>query len=98
MYEQMDEKINDLPSKEYMILPWASAAGAGGGAMPSWIFIHGTVIVDRSLIVLFFGLFCYFSVVFLLLPPGRGLIVLFFGLFSVSLETFADALGYCWKI
>jgi len=27
---------------------------------PPWIFIHGTDIVDIGLIVLFFGLFCYF--------------------------------------
>jgi len=27
------------------------------GAMPPWIFIHGTDIVDRGLIVLLYGLF-----------------------------------------
>jgi len=35
--------------------PWASAAG--GRAPPPWFFIHGTDIVDKGLIVLFFGLF-----------------------------------------
>jgi len=37
----------------------------------SWIFIHGTNIVDRSLKVLFFGIFCYFSVFFSLAPPEK---------------------------
>jgi len=36
------------------------------GAVAPWIFKHGPDIVDRGLIVLFFGLFCYFSVFFLL--------------------------------
>jgi len=53
-------------------------------ALP-WIFIHGTNIVGRCLIVLFFSLFCHFSVLFSI-PPGIGLIVLsfvcFFGYFS----------------
>jgi len=40
---------------------------AGEGAVaPPWIFIHGTDIVDRGLIVLFFSLFSVGS-------PGRGL-------------------------
>jgi len=38
-----------------------SAMGAGSGGLggrgSSWIFIHGTDIVDRGLIVLIFGLF-----------------------------------------
>jgi len=53
-----------------MIDTWASAAGGGA---PPWIFIHGTDIVDRGLIVLFFSPFsvgtpleeaywCYFLV------------------------------------
>jgi len=44
--------------------------GVGSGAVsPSpWIFINGTNIVDRGLIVLFFGLFCYFSVFFRCIP------------------------------
>jgi len=42
------------------------------GAVPSWIFKHGTNIVDRGLKVLFSGLFCYFSVFFSIDPPGRG--------------------------
>jgi len=48
---------------------WASQLGAGGSAL--WVFMHGTDIADRGLIVLFFGLFCYFSVFFLLFPPPR---------------------------
>jgi len=52
-------------------LTWASAAG-GRGPWPSWIFIHGTDMVDRGLIVLFFGLFLLFSVFLLLpFPPGN---------------------------
>jgi len=42
-------------------------ASGGRGTTPIWIFIHdihGTDIVDRGLIVLFFGLFCNFSVFF----------------------------------
>jgi len=34
-----------------------------------WICIHGTNIVNRGLQVLFFSVFCYFSVFFLLPPP-----------------------------
>jgi len=37
---------------------WASKAGGQGGRGLPWNFIHGTDIVDRSLIVRFFGLFC----------------------------------------
>jgi len=48
-------------------LSWASATGSKG-AVPPWIFIHGTDFVDRSLIVLFFRSFSYFSV-FFPLPP-----------------------------
>jgi len=33
------------------------SGGQGGGAWPPWIFIHGSNIVDRGLIVLFFSLF-----------------------------------------
>jgi len=65
--------------------------GSGGCvSWPPWIFIHGTDIVDRGLIVLFFSLFSVG-------PPGRGLIVLFFGLFSVAPSPgnfFTDALVY----
>jgi len=66
--------------------------GAERGRAP-WIFI-GTDIVDRGLTVLFFGLFCYFSVFFaifwsFLLFFGLFAIfcffLLFFGLFSVGL-------------
>jgi len=64
--------------------------GQRGGCTPPWIFIHGTDIVDRGLIVLFLVFFCYFSVFFPLLP-GRGLKYYFsvvfaiFGIFSRSL-------------
>jgi len=39
-------------------------AAGGKGAVPPWIFKHGTNIVNRGLKVLFFSLFCYFSVFF----------------------------------
>jgi len=39
-----------------ILLSWASAEG-GRGAVAFSIFIHGTDILDRGLIVLFFGLF-----------------------------------------
>jgi len=52
----------------------------GQGA--TWILIHGTGVVDRSLKVLFFGLFLLFLIFFsVALHPKRGSIVLFFGLF-----------------
>jgi len=51
-----------------MLKSWALAAG-GRGAVPPWIFKHGTNIVDRSLKMLFFGLFCYFSVSLSVAPP-----------------------------
>jgi len=34
-----------------------------------WIFIHGTDVADRGLIVLFSVFFCFFSVFFPLSPP-----------------------------
>jgi len=43
----------------------------GQGGVAPWIFKHGTNIVDRVLKVLFFGLFCYFSVFFSLPPSGK---------------------------
>jgi len=47
--------------------------GSGGarGPCPPWIFKHGANIVDRSLKVLFFGLFCYFFGLFFRCPPGK---------------------------
>jgi len=58
---------------------WVSTAGSRG------IFIHGTEYLQyRGLIVLFLGLFCYFSVFISVLPHGRGLIVLFSVFISVS--------------
>jgi len=66
------------------------SAAWGRGPCPSWIFTHDTDIVDRSIIVLFFGLFCYFSVFFPLPPPspGRGLIMLFLLFFCYFLVIF----------
>jgi len=44
----------------------------GGRGRAPWIFIHGTNIAGRGLKVLFFGLFCYFSVFFsVALPSGN---------------------------
>jgi len=76
------------------------------GPCPPRIFIHGTNIVDRDLIlvVLLLVFFCYFSVIFSVAPsnPGRGLIVLFSAFFCYFLVFFslaptgkfsADALG-----
>jgi len=37
---------------------------SGRGPWPSWIFIHDTDIVDRGLIVLFFGIILLFSFFF----------------------------------
>jgi len=53
---------------------WASTARGRGGPWPPWIFIHGTNIVDRGLIVPFFGIFMQFCNLFSRCPPhGRGL-------------------------
>jgi len=46
--------------------------GVGRGGVPPWIFIRGTDIVDRGLIVLFLGIFYHFSV-FFPLPPWKKL-------------------------
>jgi len=71
-------------------------------AWPHWIFIHGTYIVNKGLIVLFFSLFLLYFGYFSVALPERGLIVLFFGLFCYFLDLFsflspgnfsADALG-----
>jgi len=43
--------------------------GAGEPCPPPWIFIHGTDIVDRGLIVLFFSLFLLFFGHFFPLTP-----------------------------
>jgi len=75
-----------------MLRPWASAAGGrGGGAGPPWIFKHGTNIVIRGLKMLFFGLFCYFSVFFFVTPPPphwKRQIVLFFWYFLLIFSRF----------
>jgi len=60
----------------FRLSAWALASGSRGSVPP--LDFH---IVDRSIRVLFFGLFCYFSFFFRRLPPGRGFIVLFFGHF-----------------
>jgi len=39
------------------------------GPCPTWIFIHGTNIVDRGLKVLYFGLFLLFFDLFSVGPP-----------------------------
>jgi len=52
------------------------------GAVPPWIFIHGTNTVDRGLKVLFSVFFAIFRS-FFRLPPGRGFIVLFSVFFSL---------------
>jgi len=51
--------------------------GSGGqeGAVPPWIFKHGTNTVDRGLKVRFFGPFLLFFGIFSVAPPptpGRG--------------------------
>jgi len=44
-------------------------SGGHGGPWPSpWLFIHGTHIVDRGLILLFFSLFLLFFVLFSVAP------------------------------
>jgi len=48
-------------------------SGGAGGPWPPWIFMHGTNIVDRGLKVLFFGLFCHFSVFFCWSPLWKKL-------------------------
>jgi len=45
----------------------------GGRAPPPWIFILGTDIVDKGLIVLFIGLFLLFSVIFSVASPPPSL-------------------------
>jgi len=49
--------------------------GSGGKRAwpPPWIFIHNTDIVDKGLIVLFFGVFLLFFVTFSAAPPPRPL-------------------------
>jgi len=38
---------------------------------PPWIFIHDKDIVDKGLIVIFLGLFCYFGLFFVSPTPGN---------------------------
>jgi len=44
--------------------------GQRGEVASPWVFKHGTDFVDRGKIVVFFDLFCYFSVFFPLPPPS----------------------------
>jgi len=57
---------------QFVTFMGVGSGGRGSRAPPPWIFMHGTNILDRGLKVLFFGVFCYFSV-----------FLLFFDLFSV---------------
>jgi len=63
-------------------LPWASATKVG---VAPWIFIHDKDIVDRGLIVLFFGLFSVAPILEIFLPtpltPASAKIVGGFGFF-----------------
>jgi len=61
-------------------------AVGGRGAVPSWVFIHDTDIVDRGLIVLFFVFFSIFGLISV--APRKRLnsaivwsFLLFFGIF-----------------
>jgi len=63
-----------MPAKHYS-LGMGVGSGGQGGRVPPWIFIYCTDIVERGLILLFFGLFSVG-------PPRRSLIVLFFCFFS----------------
>jgi len=54
--------------KSYAFISSEAWASAAGGAVDPWIFIHGTDIVDRGLIVLFFGLFLLFFDLFSVAP------------------------------
>jgi len=64
------------PNQNFWLLQWSGLMlcthrrRQGRGSCPPWIFKHGTNIVDRGLKVLFFDLFCYFSVFFRCLPPS----------------------------
>jgi len=58
------------------------SSGGQGGVPPTWIFVHGTNLVNKG-IVLFFGFFLLFFGLFFLAPhpPKKGIIVLLFSLF-----------------
>jgi len=58
--------------KIFFIMIWASAAGAGRAMDPTWIFIHGTDIENKGLIVLLFGLFLLFFGIFSVAPSVRN--------------------------
>jgi len=63
-----------LEKMQKKAFPRGVGSRGGGFRGPSWIFIHGTNIVDRGLKVLFFGLFLLvFGLSFFRCsPPGRG--------------------------
>jgi len=76
-------------------------SGGQGGRGPPWIFKYGTNIVDKSLKVLFLGLFLLFFGLFFRWPPlketNSAIFLLIFGLFSVGSppgKFSADNLGY----
>jgi len=48
-----------------------SGGREGEGPWTPWIFIHGTNIVDRSLKVIFFGVFLLFFDLFSVAPPPK---------------------------
>jgi len=64
--KKQDRKI--APLSLLLLYQISMSVGSGGEgpevAVPLWIFLHGTDIVDRDLIVLFFRSFCYASVFF----------------------------------
>jgi len=67
----------------------------GQGAVPPWIFIHGTDIVGRGLIVLFFGLFSVATSL-----PRRGLMApfsIFPTLFRSFLQFFRSFCAIFWS-
>jgi len=71
-------------------------SGVPGGSWSLWIFIHGTDIVDRGLIVLFFGIFFRWPTSWKRLNSSIfQFFGLFFGLFPVALlgKFSADAFG-----
>jgi len=72
--------VGSFEIKVSSIVPMVISIGGQGGMTPL-IFIHDTDIVDRGLIMLFFGGIFFRS--FFHYPPGRGLIVLIFGIFSL---------------
>jgi len=73
-------------------LQWTSNRGrrqrGAGEPWPSWIFIHGTNIVDRGLKVLFFVLFLLFFGLFSVVLPWKRLNSAIFLYFLLSFGLF----------